>query len=66
MCSYPNGQYVGKSKNRRYKIPYAVTGGIKHTGSERTPKGICIDRIVGTRKAEKLTKGQLTQEIITA
>ena len=35
----------------------AVTGGIKHTGSERTPTGICIDRIVGTRKAEKLTKG---------
>lgn len=47
----------GKSKNRRYEIPYAVTGGIKHTGSERTPTGICIDRIVGTRKAEKLTKG---------
>lgn len=46
-----------KSKNRRYKIPYAVTDGIKHTGSERTPTGICIDRIVGTRKAEKLTKG---------
>lgn len=48
---------MGKSKNRRYEIPYTVTGGIEHTGSERTPKGICIDKIVGTRKAEKLTKG---------
>lgn len=48
---------MGKSKNRRYEIPYTVTGGIKHTGLERTPTDICIDRIVGTRKAEKLTKG---------
>lgn len=48
---------MGISKNRRYEIPYAVTGGIKHTGLERTPTDICIDRIVGTRKAEKLTNG---------
>lgn len=48
---------MGKSKNRRYEIPYAVVGGIKHTGLERTPTGICIDRMVGTRKAEKLIKG---------
>ena len=46
-----------QSKNIGYEMPYTVTGGIKHTGSERTPTGICIDRIVGTRKAEKLTKG---------
>ena len=57
MCSYPNGLYVGKSKNRRYEIPYADTGGIKHTVLERPPTDICIDRIVGTRKAEKLTNG---------
>ena len=48
---------MGKSKNRRHEIPYAVTGGIKHAGSERTSTDIWIDRIVGTRKAEKLTKG---------
>ena len=36
---------MGESKNRRYEIPYAVTGGIKHTGSERTPTDICIDRV---------------------
>ncbi len=48
---------MGKSKNRRYEIPYTVIGGIKHTGSERTPTDICIDRIVGTRKVEKPTNG---------
>ena len=30
---------MGKSKNRRYKIPYAVTGGIKLAGPEQEPKG---------------------------
>ena len=54
----PTGLYSKTEvKTTIYKIPYAVPGGIKHTGSERTPTDICIDRIVGTRKAEKLTKG---------
>jgi hypothetical protein len=57
MCSCPIGQCVKQSKNRRYEMLYVVTGGIPHTGSERIPKGICTDRIVGTRKAGKLTKG---------
>jgi|GEM_PF-4249566 len=57
MYSCLTGQCVKQSKNRRYELLYIVTGDITHTGSERTPKGICNDRIVGTRKAEKLTKG---------
>lgn len=53
MHGCPLGQHVGQSKNRRYKMPYTVIGGIKHAGLERTPKGICTDRIIGTRKVER-------------
>jgi len=40
---------VWKNKNGKYKTPYTVKGGIKLAGSEETPKGICTDRIIGTR-----------------
>jgi len=38
------------SKNLCYESPYCVKGTIMLTGSERAPKDICIDRIVGTWK----------------
>ena len=40
---------VWKSKNEQYDNPYTVKGGIKLAGSKETPKGICTDRIIGTR-----------------
>ena len=40
---------VWKSKNQNYETPYIVKGGIKLAGSKETPKGICTDRIIGTR-----------------
>jgi len=36
------------SKTREYENPYGVTGIIKSTNPEEMPKGICIDRDVGT------------------
>ena len=44
------GKLVWKSKNVFYENPYCVTGAIKLTGSEQTPKDKCKDRIIGTRK----------------
>ena len=40
---------VWKSKNGIHEIPYTVIGGIKLAGSKERPKGICTDRIIGTR-----------------
>ena len=40
--------YVWNSKNSRYEIPYTIKGGIKHTGSQELPKGICKDKVIGT------------------
>lgn len=42
------------SKNLCYESPYIVTGGIKQAGSERKPKCICTDRIIGTQKANNM------------
>ena len=36
------------SKTRNYENPYIVTGDVKLTGSQRRPKFICKDRIIGT------------------
>ena len=45
------------SKNVFYENPYCVTGAVKPTGSEQTPKGKNIkDRIIGTRKGTELFK----------
>ena len=41
---------VRSSKNSRYEKPYCVTGAMTLTGLEQAPKGICTDRITGTRK----------------
>ena len=38
------------SKDLCYENPYSVTGTIKLTGSEQSPKSICTDKIVGTWK----------------
>ena len=40
---------VWNSKNNLYETPYTVIGGIKLAGLKETPKGICTDRIIGTR-----------------
>lgn len=40
---------VWRSKNETHKTPYTVIGGIKLAGSKETPKGICTDKIIGTR-----------------
>lgn len=45
---------VRSSKNGDYEVPYNVTGIIKLTGLEELPKGICIDRIIGTWKAKNV------------
>ena len=42
------------SKIVLYENPYSVTGAVKPTGSEQTPKGKCTDRIIGTRKGTEL------------
>lgn len=39
------------SKIFGYENPYNVKGGIKFTGSNQQPKGICTDNDNGTRKA---------------
>ena len=44
---------VRSSKNRRYEKPYCVTGAMTLTGLEQAPKGICTDRIIGTRKGSR-------------
>ena len=46
------------SKNRCYESPYAVTGGIQHTGSEEAPKDIIMIRL--------LERGKLTTVMLTA
>lgn len=45
-----NSSSVWFSKNRMYERPCCVTGTSKLTGLKRRPKGICRDRIIGTRK----------------
>ena len=45
---------VWSSKNRNYEKPWCITGASKLTGSKQKPKGICIDRIIGTRKGIRL------------
>ena len=40
--------FVRFSKFSNYEKPYAVTGSIKQTGLEGTPKDICKDRVIGT------------------
>lgn len=42
------------SKNPCYESPYIVIGDIKQAGSERKPKCICTDRIIGTQKANNM------------
>jgi len=42
---------VKKSKYRRYEILYAIKGSIQLAGLEETPKVICKDKVIGTRKA---------------
>ena len=44
------------SKNVLYENPYCVTGAVKPTGSEQTPKGKCTDRIIGTRKGAEILR----------
>jgi hypothetical protein len=41
------------SKICPYEKPYYVTGIVKHTGLKQAPKGICIDRFIGTWEAGK-------------
>ncbi len=36
------------SKIRIYESPYIVKGNVKLTGSQRRPKLICKDKIIGT------------------
>lgn len=38
------------SKNRNNENPYIVIGDIKFAGSEKTPKILCTDKIIGTRE----------------
>ncbi|WP_455789107.1 hypothetical protein [Clostridium butyricum] len=40
--------FVRFSKISSYEQPYTVTGSIKQTGLEGTPKDICKDRVIGT------------------
>ena len=46
----PKKALVWMSKNLEYENPYSVTGTIKLTGPEQSPKGICTDKIIGTWK----------------
>lgn len=48
----------------RYERPYNVTGIIKHIGLQDTPKGICKDRNIGTRKGQNALKGVYTLAVI--
>ena len=41
------------SKNRIYESPCNIIGIAELAGSEQKPKGICKDRIIGTRKGIK-------------
>jgi len=42
---------VRSSKICPYEKPYYVTGIVIHTGLKQVPKGICIDRLIGTWEA---------------
>lgn len=53
MYSGEKTQLVWISKTACYESPYGVTGSIKLTGSKQEPKGICTDRIIGTRKGNE-------------
>lgn len=50
------------SKNVFYENPYCVTGAVKPTGSEQTPKDKCKDRIIGTRKGAELVNNIRTKK----
>ncbi len=50
MCGGVNSPSVWFSQHRMYERPRCVTGTPKLTGLKRRPKGIWIDRIIGTRK----------------
>ena len=57
---YRNGQPLPMrmSKNRIYENPCNIIGIAKLAGSEQKPKGICKDKIIGTRKGiESLEEG---------
>ena len=53
MHTHEKSWSVRFSKNLRYERPYCVTGAITLAGSEQAPKGICTDRIIGTRKGSR-------------
>jgi hypothetical protein len=40
---------VKKSKDELYEILYAIKGSIQLAGLEETSKGICKDKVIGTR-----------------
>lgn len=42
------------SKICSYERPYSIKGTIKLTGSKELPKGICIDKFIGTWKARNV------------
>lgn len=50
MCAGEKSQLVWFSKSGSYEKPYCVKGAIQPAGSKQKPKGICKDRIIGTRK----------------
>ena len=55
MGVWVKAQAVRFSRNGCYETPWHVTGVSKLTGLKRRPKGICKDRIVGTRKGSELS-----------
>ena len=55
---YPGekSQPVRVSKSHLYEIPCCVTGASKLAGLKQEPKGICIDRTIGTRKGTDISE----------
>ena len=60
-CGQP--QLVWFSKYARYEKPYCVIGAVKPIGSKQTPKSICTDRIIGTRKGTELQLQSAGEEL---
>ena len=56
MCRSKKLRSVWSSKNTCYEKPCCVTGASKLTGLKQAPKGICTDRIIGTRKGSRYSK----------
>lgn len=62
MCRGEMSQLVWSSKNGDSERPYCVTGAIQPAGSKSAPKGICTDRIIGTRKGNSARKDEADEE----